>query len=48
MFHISIWGGLELCLGGLAPLKHHGGDWTIRSVKHWKSFMERASGQPLN
>ena len=28
MFHISIWGGLELCLGGLSPPKPPRGDGT--------------------
>jgi len=28
VFHVSIWGGLELCLGGLGPPKPPHGDGT--------------------
>jgi len=28
VFHISVWGGLDLCLAGLSPPKPPRGDWT--------------------
>ena len=33
VFHISIWGGLELCLGGLSPPKPPRGDGTASNPR---------------
>jgi len=33
VLYILIWGGLELCFGGLSPPKPPRGDWTV-----WKNF----------
>ena len=38
VFHISIWGSLELCLGGLSPTKPSHGDGTeifVNAVRIW-------------
>jgi len=32
LFRISIWGGLELCLGGAKSTKAHRGDGTATAV----------------
>ena len=45
VFHVSIWGGLELCLGGLSPQKHPRGNGTHSDNALAQSSRDQVSGR---
>jgi len=40
VFHVSIWGGLELCFGGPSPPKPPRGDGTARKSSDLPEFKQ--------